>query len=415
MRLKAGLPPAIAGRLTWPGPAELVIKGTPLALSGLDGELGFTTTGLEGESIGAELWGAPVKLAIDTRGAENPNGAETRIEAASRTPIKELARNLPSPAWALATGDLSWTLTASLSSRELDAEALPVRYELASDLGGVALDLPPPFGKSSASTRNLALSGALVPGRSLVVAGTVDGLGLNLELSPGPPAMSLLKGRVRFGKSPAPPADAGGLTVDGALDELDPRVWADWWGRVRDAASVGAGQSDAGSATTLQVDGLRVGRLGLGRAELTEARIDATSGSDGLDLKLSSAQLAGRFRSAVRDAPARLDLDWLDVAPFVPNSGEPNQPAIEAASERPGGATGRLPATDVRVADLRWGETSLGRLSLDLRPDVAGIRVPTIALSGSALVSASGEGALSDSGGAGRSRIALEVQAPDTR
>jgi uncharacterized protein YhdP len=68
----------------------------------------------------------------------------------------------------------------------------------------------------------------------------------------------------------------------------------------------------------------------------------------------------------------------------------------------------------VRIARLSWGDALLGTLELDLRPDLLGLRLPSIRLLGDGLVSAEGEGAWRASEGGGRSELSMRVESLDS-
>ncbi len=82
-------------------------------------------------------------------------------------------------------------------------------------------------------------------------------------------------------------------------------------------------------------------------------------------------------------------------------------------------ATGSSPAPDwlagaqLRVERLRWGQTRLGALDLDLDQDAAGMHLSNLTLSGTGLLSASGEGDWIRAPDGGRSRLNLTLGSAD--
>ncbi len=409
--LARGEPLRADGRITWPGPAEIGLKGTPLRLTDLDGALDFTVDSLSAEAISAQLWGRPVTLTIATGNAGDPDAAVTRIGSRGRSPVTELAARLPSPAWVLVGGDLDWTLGVDLRLADLRRAKPTLDLQLDSRLSGLTLDLPAPLGKTAAETRPLALSGSLVPGESLALQGTVGDLGLDLDLSlaQGP---RLKRGRVRLG-SAAPPAEAPGLVVDGALDRLDLEVWTDWWKVVRPRLLPGTSDATPGAEPfALTYADLRVAELRLGEGRLTDAQVRAVPQDDGWDLRLESKELSGRLNVPPRGSGAPLDigLERLDLRALVgsEDSAEPGAPGASGRHREP------LPALDLRVADLRWGDAGLGRLSLTLRPELSGLRLPHLELRGPGDTRLTGDATWTDGEGGGRSRATVELESADT-
>jgi uncharacterized protein (TIGR02099 family) len=415
--LQPGGPLALAGRLDWPPGAAVMIAGTPIRLAELQGSLGFTLDSLSAESIGARLWGRPLTIDIATRKGASPSQSVTEISARSRLGAAELAPRLPSSAWTLASGETDLGLTLSIDNADLRRSDLPLAFVLGSDLRGVALDLPPPLGKPAGEARALKLAGSLVPGRSLSLRGGIGDLGLDLSLGLGVPAPGLERGRVRLGSPAAPPPDGPGLTIDGALARASLPAWTDWWARVGERlkpqgspAPQRPGAQSPGPGP-LSLD-LRIAALDLGGPKLTEVRLStqAQPGPGPQSLGIESRELAGRLTWPAGDAPLALDLGRLDLAALLPPpAGGPGADAPPAAPAQ----SAPTQALDLRVADLRWGQSSLGRLAIDLRPDIAGLRIARIELDGPGDTRVRGDAAWIESPTGGRSRLALELKSAD--
>jgi uncharacterized protein (TIGR02099 family) len=411
--LGKGLHPTLQGRLTWPGPAEVALKGTPLALTELRGDLRFTESSLSAESIAARLWGHPLTLGIATRNPGDPDNAATEIRARSRIPLSDLALHLPSSTWSMARGEADLDLGLELPSADLKLAGSPLVWRLRSDLRGLALDLPSPLGKTAAQSRPLDLTGALLPGRSLDLRGGVGDLGLNLvvALGGGPPRLE--RGTVRLGTKVAPEATSEGLRVEGSLPELGLPAWMDWWSRVpkgRSSQDPGGSPGPALDPPPLALD-LSIARLDLGAAALNDARIRVAPRGPGWGLKVDSRELSGDLviPSTGSSDPVQVGLERLDVAALLP-AGEPDGPPPSPPTRA--GAS-RLPAADLRVEDLRWDDETLGRLALDLRPDPSGLRIPRIELQGPGETRVQGDAAWVDGPEGGRARLSLDVKSAD--
>ncbi|HSO83896.1 YhdP family protein [Thiocapsa sp.] len=407
----------VAGRLSWPKPATLAIRGTPVELSRLGGEVTFTEKSLASEALEGMLWDRPLSLSIATLKPGVADASATLIKARSRTPATELGRRFPSPAWGLVSGELDWDLDVTIRNRDVRAAALPLDYRLAARLNGLAIDLPAPLGKSASATRDLELVGALVPGSSLRVAGRLGEVAGDLMLDLGaspPPAM---RAHVRLGGESAPTPEGEGVFLDGRLADLD---LAAWLGRL-EALSTGkqAGESPPapGAAAWFRGADLQVDRLALGGPRLTDvdlllAPIDSGSSGKGWEVAVRANELAGEIEiPAEEEAPVRVALERLDLLAFQdrPEQGESEPSALPVEEPFRG-----LPPIDVRIARLSWGDALLGTLQLDLRPDALGLRLPSIRLVGEGLVTAEGEAAWLRSESGGRSEVSLRVESVDS-
>ncbi len=423
--LARGEPLGVDGRVTWPGPAGVALVGTPIALDQLAGELRFSLDSIRAQSIRGRLWGQPLDLGIATRNAGDPRTAATQVRARTRLPVKELAARLPSPAWRLASGSLDLELGVDLRNANLEDASLPLVLNLSSDLRGLALDLPAPLGKRANQAGRLDLSADLVPGQSLGLVGGLGVLALNLDLVLDQRGPRLDRGRVRLGGEPAAKPDALGLAVDGTLETLDLPAWSDWWGRVQ------KDMKDLGPTAAVGVSGLRsldlrVGRLDLGGPVLGQARIQAApldlsaearqnggGRAGGWVLRAESRELAGRLTLPPPGRGLPLDLALLRLDLKALTSTAPGGSAEPGSAKSAARRVRRIPALDLRVDDLRWGEGSLGRLSLSAAPDELGTRISGIDFRGNGDTAIAGDAAWIDGEDGGRGRVALKLSSAD--
>jgi|UPI000376CA92 uncharacterized protein (TIGR02099 family) len=427
------------GRLSWPGPAGLRLLGTPLQLTALSGDLRFGLGLVQADGIRARLWGAPVTLAIGTVAAGGPRSAATRIQARSRTAVAALAEAFPSPWWRVASGDLGWDLAVDLYTSGLtrgapsrgnttrgdrSGQSTPFGFTLRSDLRGLALDLPRPLGKAAAPPRPLALTGVPLPGGGLAVSGSWEPLAWDLVLDPDAASPLPAGGRVTLGARRAAPPPTSGLVIDGSLKELDLPAWRGWWERV--AVGLGAGLGigrDAPGALQRSLGpvsaDVRLARLDLGWASLTDAQVQAAPAADGWALSLNSRQLAGQVRlPAVATGSAQplvVQVERIDLKALRPErTAERGALGVQPAPTAAALALPRLPALDLRVSDLRWGAAGLGHLALEVRPHGSGIEVARIDYAGPGDTRVTGSADAQDAPDGTGSHLVLALKSTDT-
>lgn len=407
----------VAGRLSWPKPATLAIRGTPVTLSRLGGEVTFTEQSIAAEAVEAMLWDRPLGLSIATLKPGVADASATLITARARTPVTELGRRFPNPAWELLSGEIDWDLDVTVRNRDVRAAVLPLDYRLASRLNGLAIDLPAPLGKSASATRDLALAGALVPGRSLRAAGRLGEVAGNLMLDFGASPEPAMRAHVRLGGESAPSPEGEGVFLDGRLDDLDLVAWL---ARL-DALSTGkrSGESPRAPDADAWFRGavLRVDRLALGGPRLTEVAlrltpIDSGSSRTGWGVAVGAKELAGTIElPRTEEAPVHVALERLDLLALqdAPEKKVSERSAVPAAEP-----FRSLPPIDVRIARLRWGDAPLGALELDLRSDPSGLRLPSIRLLGDGVLSAEGQASWLRSASGGRSELSMRVESLDS-
>ena len=406
----------VAGRLSWPKPATLAIRGTPVELSRLGGEVTFTEKSLASEALEAVLWDRPLSLSIATLKPGVADASATLIKARARTPVRELGRRFPSPAWGGVSGELDWDLDVTIRNRDVRAAALPLDYRLASRLNGLAIDLPAPLGKSASATRDLELVGALVPGSSLRVVGRLGEVAgdLMLGLSSSAPA---IRAHVRLGGESAPTPEGEGVFLDGRLADLDLVAWLGRLEALSTAKQAGESPRASGADAWFRGADLQVERLALGGPRLNEVDLRLTpveggSSGKGWQVAVRANELAGEIEIPAADGvPVHVALERLDLLAFQdPPDNLVSEPSALPVEEPFRG----LPPMDVRIARLSWGDALLGTLQLDLRPDLLGLRLPSIRLLGDGLVSAEGEAAWRRSESGGRSELSMRVESRDS-
>jgi uncharacterized protein (TIGR02099 family) len=408
----------VEGRLSWPQPATLAIRGTPVELSSLGGEVTFTEKSLASEALDAVLWDRPLSLSIATLKPGVADASATLITARARTSATELGRRFPSPAWELVSGEVDWDLDVTIRNRDVSSAALPLEYRLASRLNGLAIDLPAPLGKSARAKGDLELVGALVPGRSLHVAGHLGDLAGDLRLGLSGSSAPAMRAHLRLGSETSPSPAGEGVFLDGRVADLDLAAWLGRLGTLSIEEQGHESPRAAGRKFWFRGADLQVDRLALGGPRLTDVDLrltpsDGGSSRKGWEVAVRANELAGEIEIPAMDgAPVRVALERLDLLAL--------QDAPENADSEPSALSGGppplrgLPPIDVRVERLSWGDALLGTLELDLRSDLLGLRLPSIRLLGDGLVSADGEGAWRESDGGGRSTLSMRVESVDS-
>lgn len=349
-------PIALRGEVTWPTPdADLAVLGTDIALEGLAGHLVVTAEGLAAERLTGRLWDQPVALRIHPTG---PDEEATRVEIDGTTPLDELARRFPSGLWSLAAGHLPWHLDLTFQHQDLEATSPPLGWELTSDLAGVRLDLPAPFGKDAATTRGLRLAGKSAPSDArLTIDATLGTLAARLDLAQHEAdGLRLERGSVGIGRPAAALPDGPGLVVAGQLDALDVPTWLAWAQRHDLAAGPG------GPPTLSRLD-LRIARLDLASLSSEDIELQAERHPGRWQAQIDTAELAGALTlpDRARAEPVEIRLERLDLAKLLAQPDDKAQthtpPTDSALLSDPRSAR---PFT-LEVGRLRWNGASLGR------------------------------------------------------
>lgn len=345
--------------------ARLKVAPPSLELSRLKGDFSFDfDKGLSGKGISLQAFGKPVTAQITAEG--QPGQMQTRINANGQVSLKALTDwlqfNKPLPA----SGDLPYQLQVSLGSRDN-------RLSVTSNLKGLAIDLPAPFGKAAADTRDSRFSMNLQgPERRF------DAVYTDLaRFAYAAPADKLAQGRgeLLLGAGDAQLPAGQGLRVRGRLEALDLAPWQEQAARL-------AGDDPGGSARqNLQGVDLSIGQLKAFGLDLNQAVVRLARGGPAWDLRLDSKEVIGNARVPdAKGAPMVVRLQTLRL----PAASAAEKQAEAQAEEGPDPLASfdprKVPALDLSIDKLYRGDDLFGSASLKLRPTARGVTASDIDL-----------------------------------
>ncbi|AYC34250.1 TIGR02099 family protein [Pseudomonas cavernae] len=333
--------------------ARLKLASPALELSQLQGAFNFNSaSGLSAPDIRAQVFGRPVRAKAVVAGGRGRN--LTRIEATGQVALQSLTDWLAVSQPLPLSGSLPYRLELTLSGADS-------QLRIGSTLKGLAIDLPPPFGKAAEQERTaqwrMTLQGAerrywldYADLASLAVAAPVG------ELSAG-------RGELLLGGGSASLPATQGLRVKGRLSELD---WGAWQVLAKRYAS---GQSDAAkqllSSADLQIDKFQ----GFG-SSLDGLKVQLARGNASWAVNLASSQVTGRLvlpDSGV--APIAVNLERLRLPAAEPKAQVEKDAPDPLAAVDPR----QIPALDIQIAQVLQGDSPLGAWALKARPTPKGV------------------------------------------
>ncbi|HEY9198922.1 MAG TPA: DUF3971 domain-containing protein, partial [Gammaproteobacteria bacterium] len=142
----------VNGQLRFDG-NRLALPDWDLSLDQLGGELSFTQDAFSSRELRGRLLGVPV--ALDVSDARLDEHFATRVRVRGRLPLLERLRAQAGELAGRFDGESEWTATLDLPRRA--PKGVAPRLELYSELKGVRVDLPAPFGKTAEETRELRI------------------------------------------------------------------------------------------------------------------------------------------------------------------------------------------------------------------------------------------------------------------
>jgi uncharacterized protein (TIGR02099 family) len=339
--------------------ARLKLPEPPLELTQLKGDFRFDSSkGLSGQNISARAFDKPVSAQIFADGSEGkPN---TRVTASGQVEVKKLADWLSVTQPLPASGVIPYQLQLTLNGG--DSQLM-----VSSNLKGVAIDLPAPFGMAADMGRDTRFRMTLQgPERRYWLN---YGELANFTFAAPPGNFAEGRGELSLGNGNAVLPAAKGLRVRGVLSELDVGPWQDLLNKY-------AGQDPGGSAKQLLSSAdFKVGKLSALGSTLDQASVQLTRKSAAWALQLDSQQVKGSASIAdAKAAPMVINLQYVRLpAPDPKVLADENSPDPLASVDPT-----KIPALDITINQLFQGNDLVGAWSLKIRPTAKGIALNSL-------------------------------------
>ncbi|WP_220802731.1 YhdP family protein [Pseudomonas sp. NCCP-436] len=334
--------------------ASLDLPSPKLQLQQISGAFRYdSAAGLSAPQVSAQVFGRPLRGLISASGAKG--SPSSTFDLRGQVQVDTLSQWLGVTQALPIKGLLPYRLRLILDGNDS-------QLRVDSNLTGVAIDLPAPFGKRAAEERyadwRMTLAGS--ERRYWASYGQLA----QLNLAAPPDALSQGRGELVLGGASAGLPPVPGLRLRGWLDELDLDAWRQLGERYKVAL-------DVGNQRLLRSAQLRIGRFrGLGQ-QIDDLSVELSREDATWKLQVDSHPLAGQAVLAdAEGVPIRLELQHLRMpAPEPQVENQPDAPDPLADFD-----PRQLPALDVRIASVERGEQRLGAWALKVRPQPQGVR-----------------------------------------
>lgn len=334
--------------------ASLALANPDLQLSRIKGAFRFDSArGLSAPKVSAEVFGRPVTGSISAEGARGK--ARTLFDLRGQVEVAALQQWLEAPPSLPVSGLLPYRLRLTL-----DGDDSQLRVD--SNLRGVAVDLPAPFGKAAGEERYADWCMTLSGNERRYWAQYAELASLSLVTPPG--ALAQGRGELLLGGTTASLPGEQGLRVRGHLDELDWDAWQEALGK----HSVAVDEQNQRLFKGAQLD------IGLFRGFGQEVRglsLGLSRQGAAWALQLDSELGAGRVLLAdAEGTPITVDLRYLRLPAAEPDATKVANAPDPLADFDPR----RIPALDIHIDQVWRGDKLLGAWSLKVRPEDQGVR-----------------------------------------
>lgn len=339
--------------------ARLKLAEPTLELTQLKGDFRFDSSkGLSGQNISARAFDKPVSAQIFADGS--PGKLNTRVSASGQVEVKKLTDWLNVTQPLPVSGVVPYQLQLNLNGA--DSQLM-----VSSNLKGVAVDLPAPFGMAADVGRDTVFRMTLQgqERRYWVTYGELA----NFTFAAPPGNFADGRGELFLGSGDAVLPASKGLRVSGVLSELDVGPW-------KDLVDKYAGQDPGGSAKQLLSGAdFKVGKLSGFGTTLDQASVQLTRKPSVWALQLDSQQAKGSVNIPdAKAAPIAINLQYVKLpAPDPTVLADENSPDPLVSVDPT-----KIPALDITINQLFQGNDLVGAWSLKVRPTAKGITLNTL-------------------------------------
>lgn len=338
-----------------------------LALSGVDGAIGFTESGIRVDNLQGLMYGRPVRVDSKTEGSGSKRVTEIVVAGPMRA--ETVLDNYDIPLTRFIEGESHWNVSVRVPMSAKRIARNGIRLVAASDLVGTRLMLPEPLNKSVGQAQRMGLYTTIYPdaaerewlieyGQSMKTLVRVNAKGLRST------AISL------GGGAPNPNVEEG-LRLEGTVNELGLDGWVESIAGLLDDL-----EPSATPQPIMPISGdLKVTQFIAGAQKVGGGSLRFNTDNDYINGVIESPWVSGSARyprehwRKSRAAVARINnidkrfIDALDTAPTKEGSGEldPRE----------------LPPIEARIAQVRWDALDLKDLTIRTTPSVSGLTIDT--------------------------------------
>ncbi|HLF67219.1 MAG TPA: DUF3971 domain-containing protein, partial [Gammaproteobacteria bacterium] len=342
------------------------VKEWGLQFSHLNGVMGFTEKGAYTRGLSAQLFNKPVELTVGP--VQENKQTLTAWQLKGILSIPEIAKQIPSHLWEYASGQSAFTARLLTGGNGPGAD-----FSIASNLEGIALNLPAPLNKTAQRQTPFrytrTLGGTHNQKMRFEFNHIIDALLQfnEVKTEQDNTEQVLTGGRIQLGGALAKLEVPKGVYVTGALDQFSLDIWRDF------IASFEA-KNKAKTTTTpglgnqlwsqLQQVDVKIAKLEAFHYPLTRASVRLNRASEGWLLKLVSHEWEGQARFPQQEkAPVVLNFDYCnwDASRYTKGTG-----TIDPRD---------IPAITFACQEFIYNQKSLGLVRLEMVPQELGLRL----------------------------------------
>ena len=389
--------------------------GLGSGLAAVNGVLAFRNAAVESDGITASWLGEPIHVLVGASPIAPDTPKATRVTIGGRVTRRLVAAYLrdagmlDAPAHegsallARMRGDAAWTATLDIPAA---IDTAPTKLHITSDLTGLALDLPPPLGKTSGTARMLRIDARLGAAPDRVVEVHLDSAAsAALRLVRDAGRFRLERGAIRIGADRAVLPDAPIISVQGEMPALDTAVWR---AVLDDFAVLRAPESDSprsGPPREVSIDASSITTLGM---HFPDTRVRVTRDPDeGWRVDIDGTRLRGSVRLPRDRGGAEPVIADFDRFVYEPDS-------ADAGGKPPELDPRTVPVLSFSSRHFVLGDRDFGQVGFTTVPSEHGLDITELQVRADSF-QGDGTGSWTLAGGGHTTEFALRVHGDDLR
>lgn len=365
---------------------SLRIVPSNLTVDQLEGGISYTTgSGFSSESLTGRLWGKPLDLRVGQKNKNpargyDPETSVLEVAAQAKVDFASVQDWLSLGLLAMADGEAPMNMLLSVAPGEKP------HIQLTSNLEGVAIDMPQPYGKATAEERELDVSltlGQVELPLSLALGGV---LALDLQVAKGKleagslgvmqSPLVLQPGRFKIaGDMPFVDGDSWlaflnkYFAFDSLLEPSGGSSFSETAGQSSDENAIAPAEPNAADNIAVSIQALAASRMTLWDREFKDVALSLAPDREGWKLAVKSDWVRGSveiFRPPLASnvLVEYLDADALAKANLVAGENDRGPDAYTAATV---GEVITVPPLDFEIENLYLSDKRLGSVTFSLR------------------------------------------------
>ena len=357
-----------------------------LGLENVNGKVNFTHQGAWANDIQALYHGLPVTLTIPRIGPDEPYSESYEISglASKAFIMNQLGSFFPSfndMGKSMSTyfdGESKWALSLkkSISDNNINNRVV----ELSSDLNGVEVNLPYPFGKDKEETRPLTLS-TILTGKSInKINFNFDNLFFTDVIVDNSKNLMVKNILVGLGNVHDESLQAGDISIQGRLEKLNLSEWID----LIAIDNIAQSQKNASIQTKSITGEFTIGELQVLNNNFNDVKINLNNPTEGWKVSFDGSEIKGHAQ-LTKTGNNQNDKLLVDLESLSLHGSEAENNSSQSEIDK-------IPELDVNIGSFNYKDNQLGQLELQTNNVENGINISNLSITKSGFnITANGE------------------------